>query len=311
MRSILCALAPLLLIPAATAQVSGAKQTPSTTEYQTGYCPRTHQLEAEPQAEYWFEGNIGGRTARMYLDRGGRGVVASLYFTAGDWTPVLLGGEWDNGSIALSDATEQHPLTVRLQGRLTNDGFAGSWTSTGRDAALHVRFAIFPEPKCDGTGAWKRFDSPRWPVSFSYPANWRLHESGHSITLTCPNPRTMAYESDVTVDEGEGKPPGRSGLMDCSAGWRYGASCECNHDDDSACSMPAITHRDGITILNLDDQEWRLYCRGGGYVAQGEGEDRVVLLQNSWIGITGVGDPSAIIDRMVLTARPAAADHQR
>lgn len=305
-----CALA-LLLIPALSAQEHPEKHAASTMQFQTGYCPQTHALEAEPQAEYWFEGTIGGRTARMYLDRGGRGVVASLYFTAGDWTPVLLGGEWDNGSIALSDATEEHPLTLRLQGKLTMDGFAGSWTSTGGGAALPVRLATVPEPKCDGSGPWKRFDSPQWPVSFSYPADWRLQQTGHSIALTCPNPRAMAYESDVTVDEGEGKPPARSGLTECSAGWRYGGSCECNHADDAACSVPTITHRDGVTILNLGDQEWRLYCRGGGYVGQGEGEDRVVLLQNSWIRFTGVGDPSAIIPRMAETAGPVGAGGQK
>lgn len=66
--------------------------------------------------------------------------------------------------------------------------------------------------------------------------------------------------------------------------------------------MPEISRRKGITILNLDDQEWRLYCRGGGYVGQTEGEDRVVLLQNGWIEFSGMGEPSEIIDRMALTA---------
>lgn len=214
MRFTLAGLALLLLIPAISAQVSSQKQV-STSEDQTGFCPQTHALQAEPQAEYWFEGTIGERTARMYLDRGGRGVVASLYFTAGDWTPVLLGGEWDNGAIELTDATEQHPLTLRLQGRLTNEGFAGTWASAANDAALPVRLAAVPQPKCDGRGAWKRFESPRWPASFSYPANWRLHESGDSITFTCPDPRAMAYESDVTVNAGDAKPSGQNGLAQC------------------------------------------------------------------------------------------------
>jgi hypothetical protein len=62
MRSILCALAPLILISAASAQINGQKQATDQQQYQTGYCPQTHQLEAAPQAKYWFEGAIGKRS---------------------------------------------------------------------------------------------------------------------------------------------------------------------------------------------------------------------------------------------------------
>jgi hypothetical protein len=59
----------------------------------------------------------------------------------------------------------------------------------------------------------------------------------------------------------------------------------------------------GMTILDGDQAEWRVYCRGGGYVAQGEGHLRVLLLGDSWVQLIGQGPPSELIGRIVSTVR--------
>jgi hypothetical protein len=45
------------------------------------------------------------------------------------------------------------------------------------------------------------------------------------------------------------------------------------------------------------NHEWRTYCSDGGYVGQGGGEDRVILLGNYWVEFN---DPTQVaVDRLV------------
>jgi hypothetical protein len=59
------------------------------------YCPQTARLSGRP-ADRWFEGTIGPKHVRMYVERGGQEVVG-LYYDVADWKPILLGGHegWD------------------------------------------------------------------------------------------------------------------------------------------------------------------------------------------------------------------------
>jgi hypothetical protein len=226
MRPIACAIALLLLNSAIFGQRDTSPETAQGSELQSGYCPPTHDLEVEPQEKHWFEGSIGNSSVRMYLNRGGSGVVGLFYATRGDWTPTYLGGEWKGGTMSLLAESSDQSIKGHLQGRLVNAAFIGSWTSGGSDHAVPVRLAAAKQPACDGRGTWKRYDNPTWPVSFSYPASWRIKKApadfkniDNELELVCPDPESMAYANNLTIYEGErgaGKPIGVSELVRCA-----------------------------------------------------------------------------------------------
>jgi hypothetical protein len=317
MRIVVNALALFLLIVTASAQTAPSNEPEETVQEQGGYCPDTHNLGSVPSAEFWLEGVIGSRAVKMYLNRGGSGVAGLFYEPNGDWKPVLLGGMWKPSGIDLSagaDSAAFYPWSLaptgRLQGQLKDNVFLGQWTSAGSNHAEPVHLSVVPETGCEGKGVWKRFNSPKWPFSFSYPASWRLVEErdGDSpyIRLICPDPEEMVYESDVTIEEGVGQPTEKSGLVRCGKEWRYDANCDDDDRNFAYSHIAAQSVRHGMKILDISNREWRNYCRNGGYVGQTDGTDRVVLLQNGWIRITWQ-DASDIVGRIVDTIRAHTA----
>jgi hypothetical protein len=296
-----------------SAQTTPSNEPEETVQEQGGYCPHTHNLGSDPSAEYWLEGVIGFKTVRMYLNRGGSGVVGLFYEPNGDWKPVLLGGMWKASGIDLSagaDGAAFDPGTLapigRLQGQLTDNVFLGLWTPKGGEQAEPIRLSVVPKTGCEGKGAWKRFDSQKWPFSFSYPASWHLvdeHDGpGDYIRLICPDPESMAYNNDVTVQEGVGQPTEESGLERTRDGWR---PTECIGQGPEPCPSLKPIVRKGMKIYDLSDESWGVYCRNGGYVAAGAYVNHVVLLQNGWTRNIwgGEREPSAVVDRIEKSIR--------
>ena len=307
MRPTACAILLLTLASCAQAQTENPQKSVDSKNLQTGYCPQTRQLEAEPSQRFFLDGSIGKRHVRMYLDRGGSGVVGLFFDMDGNWENTLLGGTWNNGEIDASDAsdaTENHPSTGRLRASLFDNHMTGTWVAANGDQPEPVELVVIPEPRCDGKDAWKLFDDPAWPASFSYPASWHLEESDDSITLTCPNPSEIAYDQHVTIDRGTGTPQRPTGLILCGNSWTYGWQCDCSQKDSHACPAAKVNRTKAATVLDVSEHEWRIYCKGGGYVAQGEGEDRVVLFRDQWLEITAPGNTSKIMDRLVNSVRP-------
>ena len=167
-----------------------------------------------------------------------------------------------------------------------------------------AKLSTIPKPDCDGKGPWKRLDDPKWPISFSYPANWLLHVSSDGISLICPNPQEIAAESEVDIYQGEGSPDGPTHLFQCGAGWKYGDNCGCEQEDSLSCHPAKISRQKDKTILDVSDREWRIYCRDGGKVAEGDGVDEIVLLHNSWLEAVSQIGTSDIIDRLIETVKP-------
>jgi hypothetical protein len=134
-----------------------------------------------------------------------------------------------------------------------------------------------------------------------------VEQSGKSVTLTCPNPRNLAYEDQFTIYAGTGDPDGPpdepAKLLKCGGAWRYGGPsfCDCNKPESLSCGTAKVIRKDSPTILDVSDREWRVYCRNGGYVSQGDGEDRILLLDGNWFEIVAPGDSSAILDRLMKT----------
>src|SRR6185503_10259967 len=121
MRSILGISLLLLETVLASAQIAGSPTPFEPKNLQTAYCPQTHQLEAEPSQKFFLDGMIGKRHVRMYLDRGGSGVVGLFFDIGGTWETTLLGGTWNNGQIDASDATELHVATGHLTASLAKN----------------------------------------------------------------------------------------------------------------------------------------------------------------------------------------------
>ena len=135
--------------------------------------------------------------------------------------------------------------------------------------------------------------------------------SAKSITLTCPNAEDIAYNRHVTIYAGSGTPKGPTDVVQCSGSWRYGEACDCKQGEAGECRAAKISQRKSATVLDVSDREWRVYCQGGGYVAQGEGEDRIVLLSDRWVEITADGDLAAIVDRLIGTVVASAPSQSK
>ncbi|WP_109487864.1 hypothetical protein [Occallatibacter savannae] len=268
---------------------------------QTAYCPQTHDLEVEPSQKFFLEGTIGKRPVRMYLDRGGSGVVGLFFDIGADWQTTLLGGTWSHDSIDASDAANDHPATAHLSASLRENHLKGIWTQSGTSQPERVDLTVIPEPRCDGKGPWKRFEDPDWPVTFSYPASWHLDKSNgdDSITLTCPNPSEIAFDQHILIHRGTGAPEGPTKMVQCGDSWIYGFQCRCGEQDSSRCPTAKASRMKSVTVLDVSEQEHRIYCLHGGYAAAGEGEDRVVMLRDQWLEIDAPLDTSGIMKRLI------------
>lgn len=302
-----------LCVATFSAQTAPKSEAQDTADEQTAYCPNTHKLGATPSAQYWLEGFVGSKAVRMFLNRGGSGVVGLFYEPGGDWTPILLGGMWKLDSVDLTagkdiaafDRETQAPIG-RLQGKLSNKVLIGKWLPKGSEQAEPVRLSVIPKMGCEAKGAWKHFESQKWPYSFSYPASWKLVEekSGRDsyIRLMCPDPEALAYDADVTIDEGAGDPTEESGVVRCGDSWRFKVDCDEDIKDHASAYSPKESTRHGLKILDISEREWRGSCRSGGYIGQTEGIDQVVLLRDGWFRITGPED--GIVAHIVDTIRP-------
>jgi hypothetical protein len=272
-------------------------------DYNAGMCPTTPKLRDNPSKTSWLDGSIGEKSVRMYLEQGGDVVVGAFYYTKSDWTPTILGGRLTaNGALDASDKTETNVKTGHLTGRLTANDFVGQWIPQDQSTPLPAFLKAGAQPRCDGAGAWKRFDDNRWPVTFSYPASWRLETSHDGVKLTCPNPSFIVYDSyEIEFSQGKQSELADLGFHLIETKWMYGRDCD---KTPSACSLISVSRREGMTILGADKQEWRVYCHGSGYVAQGEGHETVLLIGDRWMDLRGEGPPSKLIGRIVATAKP-------
>jgi hypothetical protein len=283
--------------------VAASTLAPQGRQYQTAFCPNTAQLEVAPSQKFWFEGSFGQKHMRVYFERGGTGVVGVFYNLA-DWAPITLGGQWIGGaqpSVALTAYGERESELGRLTGEITAGSFNGVWSASGTsDIPVHLKQT--PQPKCDGSGPWKFLNDKRWPIGFSYPGTWRVNITAETITLTCPDPSLMAYEgSEIDVLQGTEANTVTSDFVQCGDKWIYGYGCKC--ENASKCTTAPAVNRDNMTILQGDNIEWRLYCRGGGYVGQGDGHRRVITFGDTWIAVQGQSRAGDLVDRIVATAK--------
>lgn len=241
----------------------------------------------------------------MYLNRGGEVVVGVFYYTE-NWVPFILGGSWvEGGAIKVGAKPDQDGAEVgQLAGRLTTKGLVGTWKQVGDNIAVPVHLKTVPQPSCDGKGPWKRFNDPRWPITFSYPASWRVTTDPDGTTISCPDPSLMAYDGfALQLSQGKRTDLELTGFVDCGGQWRQGSDCDCDRHDQVLCQVATVDQRNGMTILGGEAGEWRVYCRGGGYVALGEGDERLILIDDKWVRFYEEGLDSQIVERIARTIK--------
>jgi hypothetical protein len=268
--------------------------------------PKPHDAHFPVSGAHWFEGKIGAKHARMYLNLDDTPPRGLFYILEGDRSPIFFfGDEKPEGFDFSGESQDQKPLG-HLQGRFTDKVFLGTWTPHGSDQAEPVRISEVPEMSCAGNGKWKRFDHPEWPFSFSYPASWILAEVKNSyqryISLTCPDPGDMISQTDVYLAMGTGHP---EDLVRCGKIWRYDAECGDDLKHLLYNHVPVSSMRNGMEILDVSGgHEWRAYCRNGGYVGLTEGTSVYVLSGSNWIRINKIANDSNIVERIAKSVRP-------
>lgn len=288
------------LLAAHSSQSSPLTKPKAAQDLQTGYCPQTHELETEPSQKFFLEGTMGKRRVRMYLDRGGSGVVGLFFDIGAKWETTLLGGTWRDGHIDASDATESRGATGHLVASLEGDHLTGTWTNLKRDQTEPAEFETISEPRCDGREPWKQFQDPDWPVTFSYPSSWHLEESqDDSVVLSCPNPAAIAFDQHITIYHGTGAPKGPTDLVQCGQSWIYGYQCHCSEEGAHSCPTARANRLKIGTMLDVSEREHRIYCLDGGYVAAGEGEDRILLLDDQWLEVNSPYETSGVMNRII------------
>jgi hypothetical protein len=284
--------------------VTASAQAPNGKQFQTGYCPRTAELDAAVEQQYWFEGMLGKKHVRMYLNRGGDGVVG-VYYDTTDWVPVFLGGKWiasESGSVDMTALSGRDRTVGKLKGKLTASGLAGSWEGSG-ESGTEFQLKAETQPKCDGSEKWKNFSDGHWPITFSYPGSWHASVSGDSVTLTCPDASLMAYDGwEISVRQGGDAQNETTGFVQCGDKWIYGYDCKCG-PNPGGCKTAVLMDRGGMTELKADEMEWRVYCRDGGLVGSGSGDRRVLMFGDNWIVVEGEGPPAKLVERLVETVK--------
>ncbi len=289
-----------MILPGALAQVP----TPGGKQYQTAFCPKTAELETAPSQKYWFDGVIGHKHVHMYLERGGDAVVGAFYDTT-DWNPLTLGGRWigeGQGAVELTARTEWDFDSGTLNGQLTPRGLSGVWLPGKEEHEIAFHLKEVEQPECDGNGAWKVFAGEHWPVSFSYPASWHISVSDDSISLTCPDASLMAYDGfEIDITQRSAANNITTDFVQCGDKWIYGDACQCA--DAKRCKVAPISERNGMTILNGDELDWPVYCRGGGQIGPGRGRREILTFEDAWVVVEGQGPPADLVERIVATAK--------
>lgn len=285
---------------------TASAQTPAPKKYQTGFCPKTAELGTSPRGEYWFEGALGKKHVRVYLNRGGEGVAGVLYDTEG-WVPVFLGGKWtggQSGAMELTARTQRDYEIAEVKEQINEAGeLVGTWTARGEQVGTPFHWKAVTQPRCDGKEAWKNFHDSHWPITFSYPGSWHVSSTEDSITLTCPDASLMAYdEYEIRVWQGPEANTAASDVVQCGEKWIYGYGCKCGREMDG-CKAAVAAEQEGMTVLTADEREWRVYCRDGGYAGLGEGSRRIVTFGDAWIVIEAEGAAGELVGRLAGTAK--------
>jgi hypothetical protein len=174
-----------------------------------------------------------------------------------------------------------------------------------------VSLQIVSATDCRGSGAWRTFASPHWPITFDYPASWRLAENGNDIVVECPDAASLAWggapiwfrlgqgRENVVADDARRGVRVDGFITFGNDEWLIGDTCEERQPDDlgAFCTVAKRSTWRGMTVLQGSAGEHRRYRAGGGYVGQGGGiMSYAFLIGDIWVRIHSHDTPASIDD---------------
>ena len=288
-------------------------------------CPPSRS-EAQACAARWSRdglhvaGRLNGEELRGYLNTGfpaqAEDGVSGVFLYPDRWKPTDLG----SGTVLSVDGTLADDCAMLLQ-----DPDGGTWrlhfvTSERLDGMLEspgghstsFSLRVVPATDCSASGAWRTYSSPRWPITFDYPASWRLAEAedeDDEIIIACPSAEQLAWGgASLSLKLGSGREQvvtddGRSGtrigpfVTFGNDEWLVGQACE-EVGPGIYCRPARRSVWRGMTVLQGSAGEDRRYRAGGGsYVGQGSGiMSYVFLLGDVWVEIESADTPASIDD---------------
>lgn len=250
---------------------------------------------AQPPCAGWPNGglNVAGHlqdaAIRAYLDWGypaaGDDGISGVFFYPDRWTPVS-----DRETVLGLDGT----MTAACELYLT-DSDEGVWelrlvADTRLEGvrefppgtSVPVVLDVVPRLDCSGEGRWQRFRSPSWPISFEYPASWRLGQTDEYMMIGCPDAELIAWGGGtISFKKGQGveETVGSDGRRATRMGqfstfdnreWFVGL-CDEVPSYTLFCNPARQSRQRGMTVLQGAFGEHRRYRPAAGYVGQGPG----------------------------------------
>ena len=171
-----------------------------------------------------------------------------------------------------------------------------------------IDFDIVRETPCDGSGEWRTFSAPQWPITFDYPANWVLTDDQDDVNIECPSVTGLAAGGSwLTFERGHSPPAGAGGTVESPSSstepywfvrhpdgeWRVN-DLACNRAAGpgalSRCAPARRTERKGMTVLQGAAGEHRRYRPGIGHLGEGTGITRYLfVLGDQWVSLDSAG----------------------
>jgi hypothetical protein len=239
------------------------------------------------ETDAWLAGR---EDAHVGVLRGTLSPACRLELVESDTAPSGRSGTW---SIAFTE-----------HGRVTGVRTSSSGVSEPID------FAVTNEPGCDGASTWRTFTDPSSPVTFDYPADWRMEAAPTSVTLVCPNLEDMArggHWIELAWGSGDGvrtkAPDGRDALVIepfVTFGddrWRLVAdACLRPEPSEIFCHEARPFALNGMAAFyGPSSDEGRRYGPGRGYLGQGDALRFLFRWERHWLVAradrAGVPDP--------------------
>jgi hypothetical protein len=259
-------------------------------------------------------GRLNGEELRGYLNTGhpaeAEDGVSGIFFYPDRWKPTDVGTR----TVVNVDGTLAPDCAMQMQ-----DPDSGAWrlhfatperlegTLERPDGRSTLSLRVVPATDCGAGGAWRTFRSPAWPITFDYPASWRLAEQDSSAVIACPSAEKLAWGgSAIWLTRGRGREAfvtddGRSGTsigLFATFGngeWLVGQACD-ESDPGLLCGPARRSEWRGMTVLQGPAGEDRRYRAGGGaYLGQGAGTMAYLfLMRDAWVEIQSQDTPDSI-----------------
>ena len=223
-QTILMGVAIVVVMGLATALVirrGDAQQGSGTRASAEARKPDASTCRAMWEEGFELEGMVGGRESQAYFDmwpapgNGDENLVSGIVvFPDAQRREVLV-----DAVIGLKGRESDNDCDVQFEG--DEDAEDSIWqvrieridyvTGTRQLADGRIEpfvFTIVPETACDGAGEWRTFSDPDWPITFDYPASWKLTADHDDVNIECPSVTRLAMGGAyLTFERGQFQPP--------------------------------------------------------------------------------------------------------